>query len=54
MKHCMKSVGNVRQWFGGIMKSFFAIAAFALAGTAWGHTQKVGQQTWTYDLVVAG
>ena len=54
MKHCMKSVGKVRQWFGGIMKSFFAIAAFALAGTAWGHTQKVGKQTWTYDLVVAG
>ena len=40
--------------FSGVFKVIVATAAIAFAGAAWGHTQKVGQQTWTYDLVVAG
>ena len=54
MKNCMKSVVGIRQWFGGVMKSFVAIAALAFAGAAWGATQKIGTQTWTYDLVIEG
>ena len=38
MKNCMKSVVGIRQWFGGVMKSFVAIAALAFAGAAWGAT----------------
>jgi len=37
-----------------IKKAFVAMVAFALTGAAWGHTQKIGTQTWTYDLVVDG
>ena len=59
MKHSSSvasTAPKIRQMFGGIMKSFVAIAAFAFTGAAWGapQTQKIGTQTWTYDLVIEG
>ena len=54
MKNCMKSVVNVRQWFGGAIKMFVAMAAMALAGAAQAHTQKIGAYTWNYELYAEG
>ena len=54
MKNCMKSVGNARQWFGGVMKSFVAIVALAFVGAAWAEEEYANGYTWTYRLTADG
>ena len=50
MKH-IKAVLNVRQWFGGTVKAFVAISAFALTGTAWAtiYYETIDGIKWYYE-----
>ena len=43
-------VGIARKAARGIVKALAAVAAVALAGSAWADTQKVGGYTYTYDI----
>ena len=49
-----KESRSICRRFCGALKAFAIGAAIALTGAAWGATQKIGTQTWTYDLVIEG
>ncbi len=47
-----KESRSICRRFCGALKAFVIGVAIALTGAAWGATQKIGTQTWTYDLVI--